>query len=295
MPVSRSDHGAAPVNGSLYVAGGMSACLNVKGNNVCNISDVSVYTPETKSWKNIAPMNVARRGLGLAADEDKGLIYAVGGMDCKSNCYGLPVEYLNTGVGHTERCHFHNHESHLPYPQPPISNFHSRRRKALTNTYLNNNNYFVNYFPFNVVEVLDINTGVWTVLPPMPTGRRDIGVAVVDSKLYVMGGCGGDGKVLDYQNCEALSVVEMYDPAQGKWSTLSNLLSPRHGFATGVFGTQIVVAGGTKASGIDAEHAKTALNPSVDSYDSIGNYVHRLLLFRTDDVTSTPFVPRSMP
>ena len=119
MSVSRSDHGAVPLANlkQLYVAGGMSSCLNPIGGNVCNISSVSLYSQDTNAWTNIAPMNVARRGLVLAADEPNGLIYAVGGMNCMSSCYGLPVEYLST------------------------------------------------------LEVFDLKTGAWEVLPSMHTGK----------------------------------------------------------------------------------------------------------------------------
>lgn len=210
--VSRSDHGAAPLNGSLYVGGGMTSCDLPLGGNVCNISAVERYSYETAAWTEIAPLNVARRGLVFASDEEAGIIYAVGGMNCFDDCYGLPVEYLTT------------------------------------------------------VEAYSIETGVWSTIPPMPTGRRDLGVAVIGSKLYAVGGCGGDGSELDYKNCEPLDVVEMYDPTTQMWSTLKSLPIPRHGFAMGIYGSQLIVAGGSSAAGIDAADATSSLTPSVLSY-----------------------------
>ncbi|KAJ1435190.1 hypothetical protein B484DRAFT_446238 [Ochromonadaceae sp. CCMP2298] len=216
MDISRSDHGCTALDEDhLYVAGGMSACLNPRGGNVCNISAVSRYSSE--GWVAIAPMNVARRGLSLAADEELGVVYAVGGMDCQQDCYGLPVTYLTT------------------------------------------------------VERLDIKTGLWSFLPSLKVGRRDLGLAVLGGKLYAAGGCGGDGNTLDYKNCLALDTVEVYTPGADSWETLAPLLTPRHGFATGVYGTQIILAGGTAAAGIDAASAQSNLTSSVDSYDPQGD------------------------
>ena len=57
-------------------------------------------------------------------------------------------------------------------------------------------------------EVYDLASGVWTALPPMRVGRRDVGVGVVDGVLYVVGGCGGNATT-PYSECEPLDVVEV--------------------------------------------------------------------------------------
>mmetsp|Transcript_6118 Transcript_6118/g.9232 ORF Transcript_6118/g.9232 Transcript_6118/m.9232 type:complete len:350 (-) Transcript_6118:211-1260(-) len=198
----RSDHGAAPLAGALYVGGGITDDMR-------NTSSVEKYTSNDDAWSEVTPLNTARTGLAFASDEENGLLYAVGGMRCISDCTGVPVEYLGT------------------------------------------------------LEVYDVTTGVWTDLPPMPTPRRDLSVGVVGSKLYAVGGCGGDGSTLDYENCEAQDAVEVYDPETKIWSSVAPMPSPRHSFALGVYGTQLIAAGGASASG--------DLSKAVWSYDSVGD------------------------
>ena len=96
-------------------------------------------------------------------------------------------------------------------------------------------------------------------------------MAVINSQLYAVGGCGGDGSVLDYKHCTALNTVEKYDPKTRTWTVLNPLLTPRHGFATGIFGTQMVIAGGTSAAGLDVTTAQADLTAHVDSYDEVGD------------------------
>jgi N-acetylneuraminic acid mutarotase len=182
MEFSRCDHGAATIQKqTLYVAGGMTSCKDIKAQNICNTSDAAMFSTTTKTWTTLPSMNQARRGLSLAADEKNGIIYAVGGMNCMSNCYSTPVEYLTT------------------------------------------------------LEAFEVALGTWTVLPSMHVGRRDLATALHGDILFAFGGCGGDGTVLDYAHCQALSTVEMYNPSTRQWTILNDMASPRHGFALGIF------------------------------------------------------------
>jgi len=51
----------------------------------------------------------------------------------------------------------------------------------------------------------------WVVLAPMPTARSMLGVAVVDGKIYAIGGTSGTQNIL--------GTNEVYDPATNKWSS----------------------------------------------------------------------------
>lgn len=80
------------MNGELYVAGGCDvwACLN----------SVEKYNPESDSWSLIAPLNVARRGCGLACLN--GRLYAIGGHDgtvslCSVEVYDPDVGFWVNG------------------------------------------------------------------------------------------------------------------------------------------------------------------------------------------------------
>lgn len=209
--VGRNDHSAAPLGDSLYVGGGAALCENEKP---CSLSSVEMFTPSTGKWTTVASLTSAKRGLSFASDEDGGLLYALGGMSCPSNCVGESVEYLST------------------------------------------------------LEVYNTEMDMWTLLPSMSTPRRDFGVAIVDSILFAVGGCGGDGSKLDIDHCEALDTVEKYDPVSKTWTTLTPMPTPRRGFALGQYGSQLIVAGGSVASGWSTPTDSTDFSKTVLSYDT---------------------------
>jgi N-acetylneuraminic acid mutarotase len=75
----------------------------------------------------------------------------------------------------------------------------------------------------------------WTTLEPMPTARSGVGVAVVEGKIYAIGGSNGTHR---------LNVNEMYDPATDTWTTKKSMATARHGFAIAVYQDKIYVIGG---------------------------------------------------
>jgi len=178
LTTSRTDHGAAPVNGTLFVGGGLVS--GVASNSI------EVYSASTKSWSSAPSMKTARSGHFFAADDLSGLLYALGGLDSSS-------EYLSS------------------------------------------------------VEVFNVNTNQWSSLPPMPTPRTGLSAVVLDSKLYAVGGCGGS---LPSSQCTPLATVEVYDPATNEWSASSPLQAPRHSFSLGIYGSQLIIAGGSSSVGM---------------------------------------------
>lgn len=114
------------------------------------------------------------------------------------------------------------------------------------------------------MEVYDLNTNKWTELPSMPTPRTGLNAVIMNSKLYALGGCGGATST-----CEALSTVEVYDFTTQAWSTLPSLLHPRHSFSLGVYGTQLIVAGGSSAAGMAQDG--TGLIKAIDIFDANSN------------------------
>jgi N-acetylneuraminic acid mutarotase len=88
-------------------------------------------------------------------------------------------------------------------------------------------------FPANATE------DSWTTLEPIPTARRELGVAVVDGKIYAIGGYNGS----------YLSNNEMYDPDTDTWTTKAPLPTPRRKFGIAVYQNKIYVIGGNPANG----------------------------------------------
>jgi N-acetylneuraminic acid mutarotase len=92
---------------------------------------------------------------------------------------------------------------------------------------------------FATLEVYDPALKTWdTTRASMPTARREPAAAVLDGRLYVMGGMGVAG---------VTGVVEAYDPCTNAWSPVAPLPTPRSSAVAGVLGRTIHLVGGRAA------------------------------------------------
>jgi N-acetylneuraminic acid mutarotase len=84
---------------------------------------------------------------------------------------------------------------------------------------------------------VDIQTpGAWTTLAPMPSARQEVAVAVLNDRVFVIGGFGPGG--------ESVATVESYDPTTDRWETRVPLPAATHHAAAAVVGGRLFVAGG---------------------------------------------------
>ena len=97
-------------------------------------------------------------------------------------------------------------------------------------------------FGMSLVEVYDPETNTWQRLGDMPTARAGAEIAVVDGKIYVMGGYAG--KDNRGENFKFLKVVEMYDPQTDTWVRRQDLSILRMQFGIGVVAGKIYAIGG---------------------------------------------------
>ena len=124
--------------------------------------------------------------------------------------------------------------------------------------------------PFASVQVYDPATGTWAARANMPTarglfgtsavggtiyvvggttiGRSALSSSVVDGRIYVMGGAFHRGPTSSTEELlrtvRTLSVVEIYDPASGRWTKGADLATARGWFATNVVDGRVYVVGG---------------------------------------------------
>jgi kelch-like protein 17 (actinfilin)/kelch-like protein 20 len=82
----------------------------------------------------------------------------------------------------------------------------------------------------------DSMANVWEAMAPMSTARDELTAAVVDGKLYAMGGNDADG--------ESLSFVERYDPAKNAWEAVAPMSTARKGLAAAAVDGKLYVMGG---------------------------------------------------
>ena len=72
-------------------------------------------------------------------------------------------------------------------------------------------------------------------MAPMATARQEHAVAVLDGKLYAVGGCAGNGH---------LSSVERYDPAANAWEAVAPMAETRYKLAVAVLDGRLYAVGG---------------------------------------------------
>lgn len=68
-------------------------------------------------------------------------------------------------------------------------------------------------------------TKLWQNMAPLPIPRSGFGSAVVDSTLYLVGGC---------SNLSKVDTVDKYDPELDKWNSVAHMTIRRSGLGVGV-------------------------------------------------------------
>lgn len=77
------------------------------------------------------------------------------------------------------------------------------------------------FFPgATTIEKYDLRTNTWTQVANMNGRRLQFGVAVLEGRLYVVGGRDG---------LKTLNTVECYDPKRKTWSSMPPMSTHRHG------------------------------------------------------------------
>jgi N-acetylneuraminic acid mutarotase len=76
----------------------------------------------------------------------------------------------------------------------------------------------------------------WTTLAPMPQQQQEAAVAVLDGRLYVMGGFSDDP--------QPFTLVQVYDPATDQWRQGTPLPEPVHHAGAATAGGKIYLVGG---------------------------------------------------
>jgi glucose/arabinose dehydrogenase len=103
----------------------------------------------------------------------------------------------------------------------------------------------------------------WTQLPDMPRARDHFQAAVVDGRMYAIGGRQGD-------RLSPFGYNDAYDFATGTWTTgLAELPTPRGGYASAVLQGYILIVGG---EGADLAYSTVeAYDPASDTWTALAN------------------------
>jgi len=93
----------------------------------------------------------------------------------------------------------------------------------------------------------------WVSKAPMPTGRGYLQVAVVNGRIYAIGGSG------------PIDTNEEYDPSLDNWTEKTSMPSPRQSFAIATFNGKIYCFGGL---GRVVSADNQVYDPATDSWDT---------------------------
>ena len=122
------------------------------------------------------------------------------------------------------------------------------------------------YVGFIVVVLFFVTMGSivaeeWNVISEIPTRRRDFSTAVVEGKIYLIGGTPFENRRGPY----GLSTVEVYDPKTNTWERLADMPTPRTRAGAAVVNGIIYVFGGY--NGIDNRLVNLKFLDVVEAYN----------------------------
>ncbi|MFD7024445.1 Kelch repeat-containing protein [Promicromonospora sukumoe] len=235
MALERQELYPEVVDDRIYVAGGL---LNP---NTGVSAHFDAYDPATDSWDRLATMPQARHHIGLA--EADGSLYAVGGFsggfprwraESDTFVYSPDDDTWSSGVDLPEP----RAEFVIESVRDQVFVIGGRVRETPGAT------TFTTHVDSRTNEMFDPAAGTWTTLAPAPTARNSAASAVVDDRIYVIGGrefsLAEDGSAVQ----ENVATVEVYDPADDEWETVAPLPEARGGLAAAVHDGSIYVFGG---------------------------------------------------
>ena len=91
--------------------------------------------------------------------------------------------------------------------------------------------------PTSTVEVYGCIQDKWRLAEPMITNRFDVAVAVLQGKLYAIGGYCAENQL------ENLAIVEVFEPELKKWKRICSTSKPKYGLRSAVLNNRLYVYG----------------------------------------------------
>ncbi len=110
------------------------------------------------------------------------------------------------------------------------------------------------------LEIYDIASNTWTTGPAEPAPFAGAGSAVLDGKLYLVGGCGAS-------TCETTD-VSVYDPATSTWSHIAPYPDPISWNSCAGIDGKLYCAGGTNISSDDIQDAYV-YDPAANAWSAL--------------------------
>jgi N-acetylneuraminic acid mutarotase len=233
MPTARAGLGVAVVNGKIYAIGGLN------NNTYLNVNEE--YDPTTNTWTTKAPMPTARSGFAIAVYGRK--IYVMGGTTGDSNATSSGI----TGITevYDPATNTWTTKASMPTPRADLS-----AEVVDGKFYLIGGKKYLDYDPYykesDANEVYNPAADYWSNKTAVPTATFGYASAVVDNKIYIIG---GGNQFWERFDLTYVSANQVYDPANDNWSTAAMFDPSESYMAAGVTSgidapKRIYVAGG---------------------------------------------------
>jgi len=192
MPTARYDLTANVVNGKIYLIGGFDYigpyCLNI----------TEVYDPTTDTWTTKASMPTGVMSYASAVINDK--IYVLAGrVYSKTSGYDCNLTQIYDPVKDTW-----TFGADLPEPVTYTAAAATSGVMASKKIYVLGGRQVLD--TVNFTQIYDPDANSWILGTPMPTTRCRLGVAIMDDRIYAIGGLTGWFSSLT-------AVNELYTPA----------------------------------------------------------------------------------
>ncbi len=249
MPSPRGGFGVAVVNGKIYAIGGL--------NNGNPLSVNEEYNPATNEWTTKASMPTPRSGFAITVYDNK--IYVIGGT------VGVGDGYLGNNEVYDPLTDTWQTKVSLPTPRADLS-----AEVVDGKMYLIGGKRYSsqspNYIETNLNEVYDPSNNTWGSAAAIPTGVQGYASAVVNGKIYIMG---GSRQPSSLGNTIIVNNNQVYDPKTDTWSLAAGLPSvTSYGTAAateGIFAPQLIYYVGGFVGGDFSDKAQT-YNPANNSW-----------------------------
>ncbi|KAA6450830.1 hypothetical protein FZC77_08090 [Bacillus swezeyi] len=249
LPETRSAAATAAVDGKIYVIGGTG------GNDRYSKNQTYMYDPKNDTWSQKADMPTARTGAAVAVVDGK--IYVIGGYDTSN------IRNLNTVEIYDPKTD--SWETAPEYPETV---------QFASASVIENKIYVMSGSKFNPDKpqkerktnyCYDTETKTWTAKKELPINANGLATAVVNGKIYAIGGNG------ETYSSGIWDTIYEYDPEKDTWNKKHNLINKITNATATVINDKIYIMGGTITSSLIS--AKTQVyNPDDDSISEIEEF-----------------------
>ena len=202
MPTARGEFGIAVVSGKIYAFGGLN-----DGNLPVSINEE--YNPQTNSWTSKMPMPTPRSGFAITVYQNK--IYVIGGT--------VGDGFVGNNEVYDPISNTWEAKTSMPTPRADLcANIVNDKIYLIGGKRYSSTTPFFNETSLN--EVYDPVNDSWSTKMPILTPVQGYASAVINDRIYVIG---GSLEPMSVESALITSANQVYDSQTDSWSLSANL------------------------------------------------------------------------